>query len=174
MPVTSLQRHPSHPCPPIHHATMPFISALVCPASHHHILPSHAPLFQPSHPAVLASLLPHAQPGSQSHHCTSVATPPLGHPAFLSSQPVSALEAWLPMPSLSLLSHLLLPTLVRLPHLAFPSLKIVLQLMWVTFAVGTRWLALGVGVGLREGREGRGRPSAMREGERDETGTERD
>ena len=28
--------------------------------------------------------------------------------------------------------------------------------MWVTFAVGTRWSALGVGVRLGEGREGRG------------------
>ena len=34
------------------------------------------------------------------------------------------------------------------------GVKIILRLMWVTFAVGTRWSALGVGVGLGEGREG--------------------
>ena len=50
--------------------------------------------------------------------------------------------------------------------------------MWVTFAVGTRWSALGVGVGLGEGRERRGRPSeTRREREREmrrvQNGTER-
>ena len=53
------------------------------------------------------------------------------------------------------------------------GVKIKLRLMWVTFAIGTRWSALGVGVGLGEGREGRGQPSeTRRERERDETGTE--
>ena len=42
------------------------------------------------------------------------------------------------------------------------AVKIILRLTWVTFAVGTQWSALGVGVGLREGRERRGRPSEMR------------
>ena len=45
-----------------------------------------------------------------------------------------------------------------------PAVKIILRLMWVTFTVGTRWLALGVGVGLGEGREGQGQPSATRRG----------
>ena len=44
------------------------------------------------------------------------------------------------------------------------AVKIILQLTWVTFAVGTQWSALGVGVRLGEGREGRGRPSATRRG----------
>ena len=34
------------------------------------------------------------------------------------------------------------------------AVKIILWLTWVTFTVGTRWSALGVGVGLGEGREG--------------------
>ena len=44
------------------------------------------------------------------------------------------------------------------------GVKIILRLTWVTFAVGTRWSALGVGVGLGEGREGRGRLLATRRG----------
>ena len=57
------------------------------------------------------------------------------------------------------------------------DVKIILQLTWVTFAVGTRWLALGVGVGLGEGRR---RPrSAVGDEEREretrqaQNGTER-
>ena len=45
------------------------------------------------------------------------------------------------------------------------SVKIILQLTWVTFAIGAQWSALGVGVGLREG-EGRPR-SAIGDEERE-------
>ena len=50
--------------------------------------------------------------------------------------------------------------------------KIILRLTWVTFAVGTRWSALGVGVGLGEG--GKAEIGRQRRGERerDETGAE--
>ena len=52
------------------------------------------------------------------------------------------------------------------------AVKIVLQLTWVTFAIGTQWSALGVGVGLGEG--GKAKVGRRRRGERerDETGAE--
>ena len=52
------------------------------------------------------------------------------------------------------------------------GVKIILRLTWVTFAVGTRWSALGVGVGLGDG--GKAKVGRRRRGERerDETGAE--
>ena len=54
------------------------------------------------------------------------------------------------------------------------GVKIILWLTWVTFAVGTRWLALGVGCRARR-REEKAEVGRRRRGEEagDETGTER-
>ena len=54
------------------------------------------------------------------------------------------------------------------------GVKIILRLTWVTFAVGTRWSALGVGCRARR-REEKAEVSRRRRGEEagDETGTER-
>ena len=54
------------------------------------------------------------------------------------------------------------------------DVKIILRLTWVTFAVGARWSALGVGCQARR-REEKAEVGRRRrgEGERDEVGAER-
>ena len=87
-------------------------------------------------------------------HVSASALPPCAASHLPLSLPPSASPLSRTCPSLTLAT----------PFTLLPTVKIKLWLTWVTFAVGARWSALRVRVGLGEGREGRGRLLATRRG----------